>query len=69
VSLSAAGPLGLGFLGARLFRFENPDLGGCFSLDFLGFSRSNRELSMGYTGKTAEEFFVVFLPLGHSQRR
>jgi hypothetical protein len=69
VSLSAAGPLGLGFLGARLFRFENPDLGGWISLDFLGFSRPNRDLSMSYAGKTAEEFFVVFLPLGHSQRR
>jgi hypothetical protein len=38
----------LGFLGAWLFRFGNPDFGGWISLDFLGFSRPNRDLSMGY---------------------
>jgi hypothetical protein len=38
-------------------------------LDFLGFSRANRDLSMGYAGKTAKEFFVPFSPLGRSKRR
>jgi hypothetical protein len=54
----------LEFLGAWLFRFENPDLGGCFSLDFLGFSRAKRDLSMGYTGFSLKNFSWPFCPLG-----
>jgi hypothetical protein len=38
----------LGFLGSWLFRCENRDQEGWISLDFLGFSRPNRDLSMGY---------------------
>jgi hypothetical protein len=38
----------LGFLGARLFRFENPDLGGWISLDFggVGQARSKTDIFM-----------------------
>jgi len=36
----------LDFLGSRLFRRKNPDLGRWISLDFLGFSRQKRDLSM-----------------------
>jgi hypothetical protein len=43
---------GLGFLGASPFRYESPDFGGWISLDFLGFSRANRDFSMGYADKT-----------------
>jgi hypothetical protein len=46
----------LGFLGPWLSSFENPDSGGWISLDFLGFSRQNRDLSMGYAAKTTKGF-------------
>jgi hypothetical protein len=46
----------LGFLVPWLFTFENPDSEGCISLDFLGFSRTNRDLSMGYAAETTEVF-------------
>jgi hypothetical protein len=59
----------LGFLGPWLFRFENPDSGGWNSLDFLGFSRMNPDLSMGYTGFSLKIFSVTLLPLGTSKRR
>jgi hypothetical protein len=32
-------------------------------LDFLGFSRPNRDLSMGYIGFSLAEFFVAPFPL------
>jgi hypothetical protein len=32
------------------FALKTPDHGGCIFLDFLGFSRPNRDLSMGYMG-------------------
>jgi hypothetical protein len=31
-------------------------------LDFLGFSRPNRDLSMGYEEKTTEDFSSCFSP-------
>jgi hypothetical protein len=31
-------------------------------LDFLGFSRPNRDLSMGYAGSTDQKFFSALLP-------
>jgi hypothetical protein len=33
-------------------------------LDFLGFSRQNRDLSMGYTGFSSKNFSRSFCPLG-----
>jgi hypothetical protein len=36
------------FLGRRRFGEKTPDYGGLISLDFLGFSRPNRDFSMGY---------------------
>jgi hypothetical protein len=44
----------LGFLGAPQFRRGNPVYEGGNSLDFLGFSRPNRDLSMGCAGFAAE---------------
>jgi hypothetical protein len=46
----------LGFLVPWLFSFENLDSGGWISLDFLGFSRPNRDLSIGYAAKTTKGF-------------
>jgi hypothetical protein len=46
----------LGFLGPWLFSLENPDSGGWISLDFLGFSRPNRDLSMGYAAQAIKVF-------------
>jgi len=43
-----AHPGNLGFLDPSLFWLGNPDFGGWISLDFLGFSRSKRDLSTGY---------------------
>ena len=55
---------------------ENPDYGGWICLDFLGFSRPNRDLSMGYAGKAQKNFFrrlPAFQARGrvpsHSERR
>jgi hypothetical protein len=38
----------LGFLGPDPFRCEDPHNEGWIVLDFLGFSRPNRDFSMGY---------------------
>jgi hypothetical protein len=43
-----AHPVDLGFLGAWALHCENPCSGVLDSLDFLGFSRQNLDLSMGY---------------------
>jgi len=53
---AAAHPVDLDFLGPWPFRCEDPDFEGWISLDFLGFSRPNRDLSMGYTGFSLENF-------------
>jgi hypothetical protein len=37
-----------GFLGIGPFRSENPDYEGWISLNFLGFSRPNLDLSIGH---------------------
>jgi hypothetical protein len=50
------------FLAARSFAPKTPDYEGWISLDFLGFSRSNRDLSMGYAEITTEEFSSRFSP-------
>jgi hypothetical protein len=44
------------------FVAKTPDYKGWICLDFLGFSRPNRDLSMSYTGKTAEIFFARLFP-------
>jgi hypothetical protein len=48
--------ISLGFLGASPFRRENPAYEGWISLDFLGFSRQNLDLSMGCAGFSAKVF-------------
>jgi hypothetical protein len=50
----------LGFLGTSPFRRETLGFVGWKSLDFLGFSGPNRELSMGYTRFSVEHFFLRF---------
>jgi hypothetical protein len=53
---------GLGFLESQLFRGEIPDSEGWKSLDFLGFSRQNLDLSMNYTRFSVDVFFgALFL--------
>jgi hypothetical protein len=49
-------------LGPWPFGCENPILRYWISLDFLGFSRSNRDLSMGYTDLSGRNFFSRFSP-------
>jgi len=56
------GRLDLGFLGSRLFRREVPD-GRCWILlDLLGFSRPNRDFSMGYAAFSQAAFFARRVP-------
>jgi hypothetical protein len=45
----------LGFLGTAPFAAKTQDYEGWKSLDFLGFSRPNRDLSMGYA-RFSEKF-------------
>jgi hypothetical protein len=52
----------LGFLVSGLFAAKTPVFRGWKSLDFLGFSRPNLYLSMGYAGKTENNFSWRFLP-------
>ena len=42
----------LDFLGLWPIRLENPDYERWICLDFLGFSRAKRDLSLGYERKT-----------------
>jgi hypothetical protein len=46
----------LGFLGGRPFVAKTPDYRGWICLDFLGFSRPNLDLSMGYVEKAWKIF-------------
>jgi hypothetical protein len=46
------------FLARRRCAANTPDFGGWISLDFLGFSRANRDLSMGYADKSEKVFFI-----------
>jgi hypothetical protein len=50
----------LGFLGTSRFAAKTLGSGGCKSLDFLGFSRQNLDLSMSYTRFSAENFSSRF---------
>jgi hypothetical protein len=58
---SAVRRSGLGFLGTSRFAAKTLGFGGCKSLDFLGFSRPNLDLSMGYTSFSAEDFSTALL--------
>jgi hypothetical protein len=58
----------LGFLGSWLFRCENPDYEGWISLEFLGFSRPNRDFSMGYADFWRKKISRALLPLGRRRR-
>ena len=50
------------FLARGRFAAKTPAHEGWISLDFLGFSRPNRDLSMGYAESTAEIFSSRFFP-------
>jgi hypothetical protein len=50
----------LGFLGSRRLGGEDPDYEGLISLDFLGFSRLNLDLPMGYAEKSETSFSFRF---------
>jgi hypothetical protein len=54
--------LDFGFLGTEPFAQEISDFGGWISLDFLGFSRPDRDLSMGYEGFIENVFSLRFYP-------
>jgi hypothetical protein len=60
--LGGAPLVSLDFLGLWPIRFENPDYEPWIRLDFLGFSRAKRDLSMGYERKTEKSFSCRFLP-------
>jgi hypothetical protein len=60
---AVASRLRLVFLGSGPFRYKDPDYAGWIVLDFLGFSRPNLDLSMGYKGFSAENFSTRFLQL------
>jgi hypothetical protein len=64
-----AGSICLGFLGAWRFRCENPVFERWTSLDFLGFSRPNRDFSMGYGGFSREEISRAFRLKGVARSR
>jgi hypothetical protein len=51
------------FLGRSLFPTKTPCFERCFSLDFLGFSRPKRDLSMGYARFSLKNFSRPFRPV------
>jgi hypothetical protein len=52
----------LGFLGHGPFGRENPCFEGWKGLDFLGFSRPERDISMSYAGFSLNEISRALLP-------
>jgi hypothetical protein len=52
----------LGFLGPSSFAVSFPVSGCLISLDFLGFSRPNRDLSMRYAGFSLKDFSLQLRP-------
>src|ERR1700729_30807 len=50
------------FLAGRRFAAKTPEYEVWISLDFLGFSRPNRDLSMGYKRFSEEDFSSRFCP-------
>ncbi len=65
---AGSGPVWIS-LARRSFGWKTPDFGGWISLDFLGFSRSKRDLSMGYAGFSLKNFSWPFCPLAVPQGR
>jgi hypothetical protein len=59
----------LGFLGGSLFLRKTQDYEGWKSLDFLGFSRPNLDLSMGYAGFSGNFFLAPFVAAKAPSRR
>jgi hypothetical protein len=57
------------FLERARFAAKTLGFGGWKSLDFLGFSRPNRDLSMGYTGFPRKFFPRAFCPMGRCAGR
>jgi hypothetical protein len=55
-------------LGPSRFTAKIPALEPWICLDFLGFSRAKRDLSMGYAGKTAKKFPIGFPLLEHLEQ-
>jgi hypothetical protein len=60
-------PIGLDSLGASPVRCETPFFDYWISLDFLGISRQNRDLSMGYAGSIGKKFSRAFSPGASAQ--
>jgi hypothetical protein len=60
---SRSRPPDLGFLDSRLFRFGISRFRGWKSLDFLGFSRPNLYLSMGYAGFSPRKISRALWPM------
>ena len=52
------------FLDGRGFVLESPENKAWISLDFLGFSRPNRDFSMRYADKSTKIFSYAFLASG-----
>ena len=63
------------FLARGRFVTKDPDYAGWILLDFLGFSRPNRDLSIGYKGFSVKNFSSRFFPsirsvsMGNAQSR
>jgi hypothetical protein len=49
-------------LAGRRFAAKSPGYGGWISLDFLGFSRADLDLSMGYTAQTRKSSLGALSP-------
>jgi hypothetical protein len=56
------------FLARGCFAAKTPDHKGFISLDFLGFSRPNRDFSMGYAAFRRKKISRALLPLGRRRR-
>jgi hypothetical protein len=68
-SISRFGRVYLDFLGPRLFRCEHLNYEGWISLDFLGFSRPNRDLSIGYAAFPTSLFLPAFVVVKEPSER
>jgi hypothetical protein len=56
-------------LAHRRFAAKTPDYEGWISLDFLGFSRANRDFSMGYADKSEKNFPPAFIVAKEPSKR
>src|SRR5271163_2141911 len=57
------------FLARGCFAAKTPDHVGWISLDFLGFSRPNRDFSMGYAGFSGKNFSRALCGGGRAPER